>query len=467
MVVGSTRTPKSVPALVLVATVALQCRVDDSGNYTFGAAVEEAGEAGDAGDAATSGASGHVGVGGRGGASGGSGGSTGSSASGGALAGGRGGASGASGGALSGEAGDAGSMDPPGSAGGSGGAGEGGDGDGEGGAGGAPDPGMGGTSTGGAPANCTMFCLPLGAECASPNECESGRCVDGVCCESTCNGECQACRGDLTGAADGVCEAVLPNTDPDGDCEEEAASSCGQTGLCDGKGGCALYEAGTVCADATCTGGVEYGTRTCDGLGDCGPASSAECAPYLCGKASCETTCKANAECAGDAVCVGGACREPSALLEPCDELADCARGECIDNRCALTLESLRITGEEVPGGGHPQYLLRGWWSSDENGRNLERVSNIDDLLRLWNSMDITSHFTPNLPPDTYLLLTGQEDSEPLTRRFQFDLSDGTSVVKDVEASGTADIVCSELPEDDYVLFHFTGADVKVLRKKY
>src|SRR5690606_19473714 len=192
MVVGSTRTPKSVPALVLVATVALQCRVDDSGNYTFGAAVEEAGEAGDAGDAATSGASGHVGVGGRGGAGGGSGGSAGSSASGGALAGGRGGASGASGGALSGEAGDAGSMDPPGSAGGSGGAGEGGDGDGEGGAGGAPEPGMGGTSTGGAPANCTMFCLPLGAECASPNECESGRCVDGVCCESTCNGECQA-----------------------------------------------------------------------------------------------------------------------------------------------------------------------------------------------------------------------------------------------------------------------------------
>lgn len=449
MSIGSVRASESVSALVVFALLFSQCRVDDPGEYAFDA------EGGEAGESSTSGR------GGGSGASGGSASAQGGGSGGGQSGGGReGGESGGAGGELPGEGGGAGDIDP-GTGGGDADAGAGGE---SGSVGGAPP-----TNTGGVAGNCTTRCAPLGAECTAPNDCESGRCVDGVCCESICNRPCEACRGDLTGAADGVCEAVLPDTDPDDDCEEEPASTCGQTGLCDGEGSCALYAAGTVCAEADCFGGVEYGARTCDGLGSCGDAESSACAPYPCGETACRTECGNNDECTGNAVCVDDECREPSDLLEPCDENADCARGECIGSRCALKLVSIRITGSAVPGGGDPQTFTEGWWKSDENGRNLEAVPPLITIGRLWDSQDKSAPFTSPLPPDTYLLLAGAESSNALTRRFQFNLSDGTAVTKDVDASGAQDIILSVYPTegDIYVLFHFTGADVNVLRKTY
>ena len=63
--------------------------------------------------------------------------------------------------------------------------------------------------------------------CLSPDECDSGACVDGFCCDRACDGDCEACN--VTGV-EGTCS---PSPAGSGDC----ASG---TGVCDGGGRCAL-----------------------------------------------------------------------------------------------------------------------------------------------------------------------------------------------------------------------------------
>jgi hypothetical protein len=54
--------------------------------------------------------------------------------------------------------------------------------------------------------------LPNGTACTQDAACQSGFCVDGVCCESACGGgstgDCQACGVAAGGTVDGVCGAV-------------------------------------------------------------------------------------------------------------------------------------------------------------------------------------------------------------------------------------------------------------------
>ena len=55
--------------------------------------------------------------------------------------------------------------------------------------------------------------LANGYACTSAPECKSGACVDGVCCESACDGACQACNVPGT---EGSCTAAPAGT-PEGD----------------------------------------------------------------------------------------------------------------------------------------------------------------------------------------------------------------------------------------------------------
>lgn len=89
-----------------------------------------------------------------------------------------------------------------------------------------------------------------GASCDLSSECETGSCVDGVCCNSSCVAGCMACTKALTGKADGACAAVSLGTD-DGSCRKESAV-CGQDGACNGAGGCLSDE---TCLNWTSTGG--------------------------------------------------------------------------------------------------------------------------------------------------------------------------------------------------------------------
>jgi hypothetical protein len=68
---------------------------------------------------------------------------------------------------------------------------------------------------------------PNGVGCGSDAECASDLCVDSVCCESSCDGSCEAC--DVEGS-EGSCVLHEPATDPEGECAP---------GLCNGFGACA------------------------------------------------------------------------------------------------------------------------------------------------------------------------------------------------------------------------------------
>lgn len=78
----------------------------------------------------------------------------------------------------------------------------------------------------------TLMCEPLvalGGACTLTLGCESGFCIDGVCCEASCDGVCERCGGG------GRCTAVPNGADPD--------RECAGGDVCDGMGACRVVVA--------------------------------------------------------------------------------------------------------------------------------------------------------------------------------------------------------------------------------
>lgn len=211
--------------------------------------------------------------------------------------------------------------------------------------------------------------LAQGAACGASSECATGHCVDGVCCESACDGVCRACAEASTGAPDGRCSAALA-IDPDDECD---ASGC-LTGAC-GASACEVQPAGFECrpvagdcdvpevcdgSDPACPADLVRPAETacrasvglcdleeqCDGLAAACPAdalaaastpcrvaagvcdvtevcsgsdpqcpsdgyqppSAAFCGAYTCNGPSCRTSCATQTDCYGNNLCVAGAC---------------------------------------------------------------------------------------------------------------------------------------------------------------
>jgi hypothetical protein len=181
---------------------------------------------------------------------------------------------------------------------------------------------------------------PQGQACARGAECQSGFCVDGVCCDTACEGTCQACAAALKegGGADGVCGPALTATDPHDDCADEPLLGCDRNGLCDGKGSCALYAAGVVCQPATCVsdaqGGFRLGEFVCDGSGTCQASEGASCGAFGCEQGVCKTSCAGDDDCAEEAYCGGGLCVARKPLGGGCQEARECLGGLCVDGVC-------------------------------------------------------------------------------------------------------------------------------------
>jgi hypothetical protein len=177
----------------------------------------------------------------------------------------------------------------------------------------------------------------LGEPCVERIDCASSFCVDGVCCNTSCEGLCFSCASP---DSPGTC--VLTPTgypDPRGVCLSQDVATCGTTGACDGQGACMIESNGIVCAPATCVGATLIPARTCDGLGTCLPAAQGtSCAPLMCGGATAQcldncpegdTVCAPDSYCSGNEVC---APRKASG--------AECAGDhECISMRCLRGLE--------------------------------------------------------------------------------------------------------------------------------
>lgn len=169
----------------------------------------------------------------------------------------------------------------------------------------------------------------LGATCAADTECASNHCVDGVCCDTSCDGTCVACSATLKeeGARSGLCGASKNGTDPRNQCDEVAATTCSFDGTCDGKGGCRLYQKGTVCdTAAVCTGIATASARVCDGFGACGnDPQPLECKEYRCVTgAGCPTSCTEDDQCANGFFCRSNAC---VVVKTGCQSVEDCAPG--------------------------------------------------------------------------------------------------------------------------------------------
>ena len=172
---------------------------------------------------------------------------------------------------------------------------------------------------------------PPGAICAKDKDCASGFCTDGVCCNVGCKGACVSCN--QTGRV-GTCWPVDTGADdPHGVCKDKGQPSCGQTGACDGIGGCAVYAAETICVPPSCSGDRLNTAGTCNGLGVCHAPGVQACAPYRCGDGACVARCNNDNDCVGGQVCDNGSCG-PKPNGQPCAAASECASNFCVDGVC-------------------------------------------------------------------------------------------------------------------------------------
>jgi hypothetical protein len=194
----------------------------------------------------------------------------------------------------------------------------------------------------------------LGKTCADGTECLSQFCTQGVCCNSACNGTCQSCA--LSGLL-GMCSSV-PNgsTDPQGTCNNQGQATCGTDGVCDGRGACRMYAAGTQCLAPSCPAGASTLTqaRTCDGVGHCQAPTTIACAPFKCnGTSACNAACTTDADCQAPDICdpKTNLCGNKKRLGQACASTDDCLTGNtCVDGVCCTTsscplCQSCAVTG--------------------------------------------------------------------------------------------------------------------------
>jgi hypothetical protein len=172
---------------------------------------------------------------------------------------------------------------------------------------------------------------PLGGVCQAAVDCESGVCADGVCCNIGCTGPCLSCslpdrRGLCSPAAAGV-------KDPHGLCRQDDPSTCGESGICNGQGGCSRYPVGSVCQPATCSGATLSPASVCDEAGSCVGGAAISCAPFMCADGLCRGTCQSNDQCLIPAECVQGSCG-PKGLGQTCKAGTECSSNFCVDGVC-------------------------------------------------------------------------------------------------------------------------------------
>ena len=179
------------------------------------------------------------------------------------------------------------------------------------------------------------FLKTQGTLCGGASECGSGNCVDGVCCNTSCSGQCQACNVNAGGITPGTCTTISgapvgtrPACTSDG-------SSCG--GACDGTSAtaCAYPGASTVCRAASCTSGTQTSAADCNGTGTCPASATQACSPYVCGATACKISCSTTSDCvAGDYCNSSGQCVPTIANGGICSANAQCTNGNCVDGVC-------------------------------------------------------------------------------------------------------------------------------------
>ncbi len=164
-----------------------------------------------------------------------------------------------------------------------------------------------------------------GSSCAQGSECQTGNCVDKVCCNTLCGGgksnDCQACSIAAGAAVNGLCGALSTQAAPTVTCRPAVD-------LCDTPETCApdnvacpndTFKAmGTVCRPAS--DGCDLQEK-CDGLGSACPKDDVVTTGTLCRAAF--DSCDAEESCDGSSpVC-------PKDLVKPSTTVCRTASGVC------------------------------------------------------------------------------------------------------------------------------------------
>jgi hypothetical protein len=187
---------------------------------------------------------------------------------------------------------------------------------------------------------------PSGSICDDPGDCLSGACSDGVCCNVACTGACVSCNQPENM---GECVPVPAGAeDPHDACREDAPETCGQSGFCNGQGGCAKYAQGTVCKLGSCQGREQFvPPSVCDGEGTCLIGAPVACAPSTCQDGACITACQDSSQCMSPAACVAGSCGkrgngQDCTSGDQCQS-NQCVQGVCCESTCAGACQSCAL----------------------------------------------------------------------------------------------------------------------------
>jgi MYXO-CTERM domain-containing protein len=169
-----------------------------------------------------------------------------------------------------------------------------------------------------------------GAACTANNECSSGHCADGVCCDTACDGKCEACTTGLKGSGEtGVCGAIADGTDPADECTGDTCVSGTLTvQVCDGSRACRGKS--SSCGSFGCNTTGDACLKSCTTADDCGPdyycTEAKDCARRKNAGLACTTRneCKSGLFCA-DGVCCDQAC---NGQCQACNEKG--SEGSCV-----------------------------------------------------------------------------------------------------------------------------------------
>ncbi len=128
--------------------------------------------------------------------------------------------------------------------------------------------------------------IATGNACAQSADCESGFCVDGVCCATACTGSCERCD---TSGARGTCTAVsgaFNHCAPGNTCIQNACvPSAGTTCSADRLGVVDKDGKTTSCAPFVCDNSVGTCVKQCTTSVECAPGSLCDTATKQCSAA--------------------------------------------------------------------------------------------------------------------------------------------------------------------------------------
>ena len=173
--------------------------------------------------------------------------------------------------------------------------------------------------------------LKAGQACTAGNQCVSGFCADGVCCNTACAGACEACAET---SSKGTCVAVSGAPRTGHTACTGSGTTCG--GSCDGtnRAACSYPGASTSCRSASCTNGTATLAASCTGAGACPAAQTVNCAPNTCSGTACAGGCSSTQPCAGSNYCSGGTCVPKKGNGTSCGAAAECTSAACVDGVC-------------------------------------------------------------------------------------------------------------------------------------